>query len=83
MDITVTIPNDGKKILESWLGEGQIQPWLQHAINDKLRRRLDASILECTDKNPKKLPMMAKLNILKNVKLPTREERDAAEREET
>jgi hypothetical protein len=76
MDITVTIPDDGVRVLESWLGVGQIQPWLQHALNNKLRQRLDASVLEYTDKNPKKLDEVAKMLVLKSVKLPTREERD-------
>ena len=84
MNITVTIPNESKRILESWLGEGQIQPWLQHTINNKLRQRIDASILEETDKNPAKLSsantleqiILDKLPVLKDVTLPIREERD-------
>ena len=79
MDITVTIPDEGKRILESWLGVGQIQPWLQHAIDNKLRQRLDASILEHTDKNPKKLTDADKLVALKDVVLPIRDERDGIE----
>ncbi|MBA7576564.1 hypothetical protein ES708_18405 [subsurface metagenome] len=76
MDIAVTIPDEGQRILESWLGVGQIQPWLQHAINNKLRQRIDVSILEHTDKNPKKLTEANKLLALKTVVLPTRKERD-------
>lgn len=76
MDIIVTIPDEGKRILESWLGVGQIQSWVQHAINNKLRQRIDASILEYTDKNPKKMTEADKLLALKGVVLPTRKERD-------
>jgi len=76
MDITVTIPDEGKKVLESWLGVDQIQPWLQHAIDNKLRERLDATILEVTAYNPEKMKTEYKLNILEKVKLLTREERD-------
>ena len=76
MEITITIPDDGKEVLESWLGIGGIQSWIQHASENKLRQRVDASILEETDKNPKKMDQVAKLEILKNIKLPTREERD-------
>jgi len=76
MEIIITIPDEGKRILESWLGEGQIQPWLQHVIDNKLRQRLDASILEHTDKNPKKLTEADKLAALQSVTLPSREERD-------
>lgn len=78
MEITATISDEGQRILESWLGIGQIQPWLQHALNNKLRRRIDASVLEHTDKNPKKITDAEKLLALKDVALPTREERDAS-----
>ena len=77
MDITVTISEEGHAILESWLGVGQVQPWVQHALDNKLRRRIDASIEECTDKNPKKLTQEDKLIELSKVTLPTREERDS------
>lgn len=76
MDVTVTIPDTGKKVLESWLGIGEIQSWLQYAIDNKLRQRIDASILEETDKNPQKLEQVAKLLILKDIVLPTKEKRN-------
>ena len=76
MEIIITIPDEGAKVLESWLGVGQIQPWLQNAIDNKLRQRIDASIEEYTDKNPKKLTQSDKLLVLKDVVLPTREERN-------
>lgn len=76
MNIEVTISDEGKRILESWLGVDQIHPWLQHAIDNKLRQRLDASIREHTDKNPEKMTGMDKLAILRDVGLPTKEERD-------
>lgn len=73
MDIIVTIPDEGKRILESWLGIGQMQKWLQDAIDNKLRQRVDASILEHTDRNPKKISEPDKLLILKDITLPIRE----------
>jgi len=76
MDIILTIPDEGKRILESWLGKKQIQPWVQHAINNKLRQRLDASIAEQTEFNPQKLTEVEKYALLKGVTLPTREKRD-------
>ena len=76
MEIIISISDEGKRILESWLGVDQIQPWIQHAINNKLRQRLDASILEHTDKNPSKLEEADKLLALKDVELLTREERN-------
>ena len=79
MDITVTILDDGIKVLESWLGKGKIQTWLQDALDNKLRTRIDASIIECTPFNPNALTIQDKLLKLSKVKLPTREERDAKE----
>ena len=76
MDIMITISDEGKRILESWLGVDQIHPWLQHVINNKLRQRINASIEAHTDKNPKKMDESDKLLALKDVVLPTREERD-------
>ena len=76
MDITVTISDEGFKVLESWLGVGQVQPWVQHAIDNKLRQRVDASIEEHTTHNPSKLTEVDKLLILKDIELPTRIERD-------
>lgn len=73
MDIIITISDEEKRVLESWLGSEQIQPWLQHAIDNKLRQRIDASILEHTDKNPQKMIQADKLLILKDIILPTRE----------
>ena len=77
MDITVTIPDEGQTVLESWLGVGQIKPWLQHAIDNKLRQRMDASITESTNLNPKKLTTAQKIDELSAIALPTRVERDA------
>lgn len=76
MDITVTIPDQAEEILESWLGKRQIQPWLQHAINDKLRRRLDATILEYTNLNPQKMTEEEKYKEINKFDLETREKRD-------
>lgn len=76
MNITLTITEDEKKVLDSWLGEDKIQEWLQHALDNKIRQRVDASILELTDRNPSKLSQAEKLDLLKDVMLPSREERD-------
>ena len=76
MDIIITVSDDGIRVLESWLGAGQVQPWLQHAIDNKLRQRIDASILEYTDRNPKKMTEADKILLLNGIILPTREERD-------
>jgi hypothetical protein len=67
MNITVTISDDGYAVLESWLGKGKVQVWLQNAINNKLRQRLDASVLEKTDKNPSKLSVEQKYTELSKI----------------
>jgi len=75
MDITVTITDQEAQILESWLGSGMIQKWLQDAINNKVRQRVDASILESTSFNPKKMKHEDKLKELNKVDLPARDDR--------
>lgn len=79
--IQVQIEDLEYEILESWLGVGKVEEWLQHAINNKVRQRVDASVLEMTDRNPKKLDKATKLNLLKNITLQTREQRDAMEKQ--
>jgi len=74
--IQVQIKDKEYEILKSWLGEGQVEVWLQHAIDNKCRQRTDASVLEHTDRNPQKLDRQAKLNLLKDVALPSRAERN-------
>jgi len=74
--IQVQIEDLEYEILESWLGVGQVETWLQHAIDNKCRQRTDASVLEHTDRNPKKLNKQTKLDLLKDVQLPSREKRN-------
>lgn len=76
MDILLTITDDEKKVLDSWLGENKIVEWLQHALDNKIRKRVDASMIESTNLNPSKLSQIDKLVLLKEVTLPTKEERD-------
>lgn len=76
MDIIITITEEEKRILESVMGVGTIQGWLQHAIDNKIRKRTDAYILELTNLNPKKLTRKEKLVELSKVELPTREDQD-------
>ena len=73
--IQITISDKEYEILESWLGVGQVEVWLQHAIDNKCRQRTDASVLEHTDRNPMKLDKQSKLDLLATVQLPTREDR--------
>lgn len=77
MDIIVTITEQEFEILESWLGVGEVQKWLQHALDNKIRQRMDATILEHTNFNPKKMTSIQKMDEVKKISLPTREERDS------
>ena len=74
--VPITITDEQKRILESWMGKGTIQAWLQNAINEKFRNRVDASIMEHTAYNPKALSIEEKLKILSKIDLPTRQQRD-------
>jgi len=82
MDIKVTLEQEEYRVLESWLGIGMVEPWIQHALNNKIRQRLDATILEETDRNPKKLTKTEKFKLIKNLTLMTREERDSSNKGE-
>jgi len=64
MDITINITEQEKTILESWLGVGQIEAWLQHAINNQIRKAADEVILQQTKFNPKKMTIEDKLTAL-------------------
>jgi len=77
ISIQVQIKTQEKKILESWLGKDMIQPWLQHALNNKIRQRVDASIVEASNLNPSKMNISEKLAVLDTLTLPTREERES------
>lgn len=80
MNITVTITDDEKRILDSWLGENKIVEWLQHALSNKIRQRMDASLEEVSKLNPKRLTREEKLVELAKHVLPTRDERDRSGR---
>jgi len=75
MNITITITKRENEILESYLGIGKVQEWLQHCIDNKIRKRLDAVIIEQTNLNPEKLAKAEKIEAIKSVALPTRNQR--------
>jgi len=77
MEIIVKCDDYSYAVLESWLGTGKVEEWLQQCLDNKIRTRIDASILEHTNLNPKKMKIEEKINELKKVSLPTREERDS------
>lgn len=74
MQIIINITDDEQRILEHWLGEGGIEPWVRHALENKIRQRVDAAVLEYTDMNPKKMSKTDKLNELSKITLPVRED---------
>jgi uncharacterized protein (DUF924 family) len=79
MNIITTITAEEKRVLDSWLGKDKIQEWLRQAIDNKIRQRLDATILEVTDRNPQKLTRAEKFALIKDIVLPIREERNPTE----
>jgi len=74
MDIIITITDREKEILEHFLGENEIQSWLQHAIDNKLRQRVDACVLQYTDYNPSKMSMEDKMSTLSGIDFPPRDD---------
>lgn len=76
MIIEIEISDSKKRVLESVLGVGEITGWLQHAIDNKCRKRVDAYITQFTDLNPKKMIEQDKLIKLRKINLPIREELD-------
>ena len=76
MELKVTLTVDEYAVLESWLGVGEIEKWIQHALDNKIRQRVDASIAENTAYNPKKLDKTSKMFTLSTITLPTRKQRD-------
>jgi len=80
MDIIVTLTDKEFEVLESWLGVGAVQPWIQRALDNKIRLRVDASILKHTNLNPQKMTKDDKLTKLSKIELPTREMRDGKNR---
>jgi len=76
MDITVTITEQQKELLEGMLGTGNVEVWLQNTINNKILQRAKACIKEETELNPDKLTLAEMLEELSGIKLPAREDRD-------
>ena len=74
MIIEIEISDSKKRVLESVLGIGEITGWLQHAIDNKCRKRVDSYVEEFTNLNPKKMTEKDKLVELDKVELPVRED---------
>ena len=74
MDIICTLTKEEHDVLEAVLGVGAVQLWLQHALDNKIRQRVNASVLEYTDFNPSKLDKAGKMEKLAGVKLKQRED---------
>ena len=68
MDITFTISKEEHDVLESWMGVGAVEGWLQHALDNRIRKLLDHKILTDSDMNPKKMDKVDKLLEIKRIK---------------
>ncbi len=56
-----------------------INEWINHALHNKARQCIDSIVSNHADKNPKTLTWEEKLEIIRNLDLETRVERDARE----
>ena len=74
MNITCKITKEEHDILESYLGVGMVQPWLQHCLDNKIRQRVDAAVLDYAGMNPKKMDKVGKMAKLAEVTLKRRED---------
>lgn len=77
---TIEITDEEDIVLRSWLEDPQ--QWLEDAFNNKIRKRIDASIEEETNFNPKKMAHDDKLTELSKIALPTKAEREGRDIEE-
>lgn len=54
-----------------------IQEWLENAVHNKARRLIDDIIGKATDRQPKKIPVKEKRQMIMDMKLETGAERNA------
>lgn len=74
---SITISDKEDKVLKFWLENPQ--QWLENAFRNKIRQRIDASILEKTNFNPKKMNYDDKLIELEKIILPNKAERNRSD----
>lgn len=53
MDVIIKLTDNGKALFDAWNIDPQV--WIQHAVDDKVRRLADRAVIEHTAYNPKKL----------------------------
>lgn len=75
MKVSIELTDIEEKVLNAWLGVDGMKDWIQHVGENKLRQRIDASILEWTNLNPKKMTQENKMIELDKITFPTKEER--------
>ena len=61
-------PDDFERVLETDMAD--VAEWVFNALEEKHRRTLDAVVARETDRNPKKLTIAAKHDLLKDIELP-------------
>jgi len=72
---TVTLSEEEEKALLTDMMS--VQGWIDNAIHNKTRQCIDKVVEEYSDKQSKKLPLQAKLAIVKTAKVKTAAERQA------
>ena len=73
-DITVTMTQEEFDLLEEKFGIGSTGKWLRETLDHKIDMRVNQSILDLTAYNPLKLSKADKLDKLKDVTLPVRDD---------
>jgi hypothetical protein len=76
---TINLLDEEEKALLACITD--VQEWIQHAIKNKARQCIDRIITE-TGQGSKFTPVETKLEIIRNLDLETRVERDAREKAE-
>ena len=72
--ITLKISDEEYKAMEHIVPS--VEEWIDHALNNKVRQCVDRIIEKHTDRQAKKVPMIEKLALIKNLELKTRKEQD-------
>lgn len=75
LQVTITFNDAEEKVLLTDMVS--IQEWLDNAGHNKARRLIDSIVGEKTDKQPKKIPVEEKYQIIRDAQLETAVERNA------
>lgn len=72
--ISVTLTDEEYKAFEWQVNSPE--EWIEHAVNNKIRKSENRMLLELTDKRPDKLTKQERKDLIKNSTLKTKKEKD-------